>query len=165
MPKFTAIVHACSEDVPFLERTLQSLDVASDILLINEERDSEIKAIGRRHLVREKNGVQGVTAGAYLMDAFHPWILVIRPGEELSDELRRNLDEWRRNKKDESNGYRPLVVEQNGSKAHPLAPELRLVNRRQVNWIGEIPPNMEAPTLPGALLRHERGQQEERLAS
>jgi hypothetical protein len=39
------------------------------------------------------------------------------------------------------------------------------VNRRQVNWIGEIPPNMEAPTLPGALLRHERGQQEARLAS
>jgi hypothetical protein len=165
MPKFTVIVHASAEDVPCLERTLQSADIASDILLINGEHDPEIKKIGRRFLARERTGVPGVTAGAYLMDAFHHWILVIRPGEELSEELRKNLDEWRHQKKDDSCGYRLLIVEQNGDKAHPLAPELRLVNRQQVNWIGELPPNMEAPTLPGALLRHEQYQEENRLAS
>jgi hypothetical protein len=165
MPKFTTIVHACTQDLPCLERSLQSADVASDILLINEERDPQVKAIGRRFHAREKNGVQGVTAGAYLMDAFHPWILVLRPCEELSEELRKSLDEWRRNKKDDSQGYRLLVVEQDGNRSHPLAPELRLVNRRQVNWIGEMPPNMEAPILPGALLRHERRQDQEQLAS
>jgi hypothetical protein len=166
MPKFTVIVHTCAEDAPFLAQTLQSADVANDILLINEERDPEIKRIGRQFLVRERDGVPGVTAGAYLMDAFHHWILVLRPGEELSEELRRNLDEWRRRKKDESCGYRLLVVEQNGDKTHPLTPELRLVNRQQVNWIGELPPNMEAPTIPGALLRHDRYRREEqKLAS
>jgi hypothetical protein len=165
MPKFTAIVHACAEDLPGLERTLRSADIASDILLINEEKNPEIKKIGRRFLVRERTGVPGVTAGAYLMDAFHHWILVIRPGEELSEELRKNLDEWRHQKEDESCGYRLLVVEQNGEKAHPLAPELRLVNRHQVNWIGEMPPNMEAPTISGALLRHEEQREEDRLAS
>jgi len=166
MPKFTALVHACQEDAPRLEVTLRSLDVANDILLINEEHDPEIKKIGRRFGARERNGVAGVTAGAYLMDAFHHWILVVRPGEELSEELRHSLDEWRRNnKKDDSYGYKVMIAEQNGAKAHPLAPELRLVNRRQINWIGELPPNMDGPSLAGALLRHDRHQQQERLAS
>lgn len=165
MPKFTVIVHAGAEDVPCLEQTLQSANAASDILLINEERIPAINRIGRRFRVRERTGVPGVTAGAYLMDAFHPWILVLRPGEELSQELQRTLKQWRRKKTDESCGYRLGVVEQNVDKSHPLAPELRLVNRHQVNWIGELPPNMEAPMLPGALLRHEHHQEEQRFAS
>ncbi len=164
MPKFTLLVHACSADAPQLEVTLRSADVANDILLINEERNPEIKRIGRKFWVRERDGVAGVTAGAFLMDAFHHWILVVRPGEELSEELCKNLMGWRSRKKDDSQGYRILVAEQNGTKAHPLAPELRLVNRRHINWIGELPPNLDAPSLLGALLRHERDR-EERLAS
>ena len=165
MPKFTAIIHACGDDVPALETTLRSADVASDILLINEEHNPEIKKIGRRFWARERNGVPGVTAGAYLMDAFHHWILVLCPGEELSEELRNNLKEWRGNKKDNSQGYRIMLAEANGERLHPLAPELRLVNRNHINWTGELPPNMEAPLIPGALLRHDRHQREERLAS
>jgi hypothetical protein len=124
-----------------------------------------VKRLARRFWARERSGVPGVTAGAYLMDAFHHWILVLRPGEELSEELQKSLKEWKSKKKDDSSGYRLLIAEQNGQKVHPLAPELRLVNRRQINWTGELPPNMEAPLLPGALLRHEREQEQERLAS
>ena len=165
MPKFTAIIHACSEDVLDLETTLRSADVASDILLINEEHDPEVKRIGRRYWARERNGVPGVTAGAYLMDAFHHWILVLRPGEELSEELRKNLKEWRGNKKDDSHGYRVMLAEPNGGNLHPLTPELRLVNRHHINWTGELPPNMDAQLIPGPLLRHEHQEREERLAS
>ena len=57
------------------------------------------------------------------------------------------------------------LAEANGERVHPLAPELRLVNRNHINWTGELPPNMEAPVIPGALLRHDRHQREERLAS
>lgn len=165
MPKFTTIIHACPADVPQLAVTLQSADVSSDILLINQEHSPEVKAVARRFWVRERSGVPGVTAGAYLMDAFHHWILVLRPGEELSEELQKNLKEWRSTKKDDSHGYRLMLAEQNGHKAHPLTPELRLVNRHHINWTGELPPNMDAPLLPGPLLRHERHDEQERLAS
>src|SRR5512147_2960840 len=105
MPKFTALVFARREDAPHLDRALASLKVASDLLLINADGDPEIKQIGRRHRARLKKGIPGVTPGAYLMDGFHDWILLLRPSEALSNDLVRSVAEWKRRKKDESRGY------------------------------------------------------------
>ncbi len=165
MPKFSALVYARPEDASCLDRTLESLKVANDILLINADRDPEIKRIARHHHARYKNGIPGVTPGAYLMDAFHHWILVIRPLEALSNELIRSLDDWKKRKKDESRAYAFAVQCQSGHRWHMQSPELRLVNRRLVNWIGELPHNGNAPVLPGPLLRYDtETQQEKRIA-
>jgi hypothetical protein len=165
MPKFTAFVFAHEDDTVHLDRALESLKVANDVLLINADRSPEIKRIGRKHHAREKNGIPGVTPGAYAMDAFHQWVLVLRPFEALSNELIRSLQEWRKRKKDESQGYCFGVLEQEGHKWRNRVPEFRLANRKYVNWIGELPENGNAPVLPGPLLRYETGEQQQRLAS
>ncbi len=165
MPKFTALVFARKDDAPHLEHALASLKIANDLLLINMDNDPEIKQIGRRHRAREKTGIPGVTPGAYLMDAFHHWIVVLRPFEALSNDLIRSLEEWKKRKKDESSGYAFGVLRQNGSRWNAEDPELRLVNRRLVNWIGEVPDNQSAPILPGPLLQYETEEREQRIAS
>lgn len=165
MPKFSAILYVRENEEPFLQRALESLRVANDVLLINVDRSPAIRSISKHYWVRERIGIAGVTPGAYLMDAFHHWILVTRPHEELSYDLIRSLQEWKKRKKDDSEGYALGLLCQSGSNWQPLPPELRLVNRRRVNWIGELPPKMNAPVLPGAILRYDCSVQEERLAS
>lgn len=165
MPKFTALIFATKKDAAFLDRALESLKVANDLLLINAEGDPEIKQIGRRRHARQKIGIPGVTPGAYEMDGFHHWILVLRPSEALSNDLIRSLEEWKKRKKDESRGYAFALLRQNGTRWHAEDPELRLVNRRLINWIGELPDNQSAPILPGPLLQYETEEREQRIAS
>lgn len=165
MPKFTALVFAQKGDAPHLDRALESLKVANDLLLINAEGDPEIKQIGRRHHARQKSGIPGVTPGAYGMDGFHHWTLVLRPSEALSRDLIRSLGEWKKRKKDDSRGYAFALLRQNGTRWHAEDPELRLVNRHMINWIGELPDNQSAPILPGPLLQYETEKREERIAS
>lgn len=44
--------------------------------------------------------------------------------------------------------------EQNGSGWNELAPEVRLINRKLLNWVGELPPAQHCDiTLSGDLLR------------
>jgi hypothetical protein len=165
MPKFTALVFARQEDSVHLDRALESLKIANDRLLINADRNREIKNIGRRHRARVRNGIQGVTPGAYLMDAFHHWILILRPFEALSNDLIRSLEEWKRRKKDDSPGYAFAVLSQDGHRWRADDPELRLVNRTLINWMGELPENQSAPVLPGPLLQYETEHREQRIAS
>jgi hypothetical protein len=165
MPKFTALVFARKDDAVHLDRALESLKVANDRLLINADRDPQIKQIARHHKTREKNGIQGVTPGAYAMDGFHHWVLLLRPFEALSNDLIRSLAEWKKCKKDESRGYAFALLQQTGTRWRAEDPELRLINRRLINWIGELPRNESVPILPGPLLQYETEEREERIAS
>jgi hypothetical protein len=99
------------------------------------------------------------------MDAFYQWILIVRSFEALSNDLIRSVEEWKKGEKDESRGYAFKLLQQRGTRWHAEDPELRLVNRRVVNWIGELPQNESAPILPGPLLQYETDQREERIAS
>jgi hypothetical protein len=46
------------------------------------------------------------------------------------------------------------IREQNGHGWKFLPAEMRLVNRRQVNWIGDLPPkDPNAPSLQGQIVR------------
>jgi hypothetical protein len=154
MPKFSAIVYATSDDEHRLEKTLDSLQVAQDVLLINADCVDNIRKLGRRFHARVKPGIPGVTPGAYLMDTYHPWILVVRPAEAVSDELRQSLEQWRHRKRDDNPGYRLAVLEKDDGQWIERKPELRLVDRRKINWTGELPPNADGPSLPGQLLRY-----------
>jgi hypothetical protein len=164
MPKFSAIVYAESTDWDCLSRTLESLQICSDILLINADCDDQIRAMGRENRARIKIGIPGVTPGAYLMDAFNDWILVLRPGEAVSKELRASLKDWQRVKHDDNPGFRFVVLEHKDGNWRQCSPELRLVNRKKINWTGELPPNTEAPTLRGPILRYNEKLQPHKAA-
>ena len=165
MPKFSALVRATQQDIEFLPRCLESVKIANDVVLIDADRDESVRKIGRQHGGRVLNGIPGVTPGAYLTNAFHNWILVIRPFEELSTDLIRSLEEWKRQKRDDTTGYGFGIIEQSGQSWIPRKPELRLVNRKLINWMGDFPPNTSAPLLPGSILRHRELENQERIAS
>ncbi len=152
MPKFSALVYV-STNPGVLHRALESLTIADDVLVINAELDPTIRKIALEHGARIKKGIPGVTPGAYLMDAFYPWLLVIRPFESLDADLMRSIEEWSRKKRDDNPGYAFEVLEQHNGGWNARPPELRLVNKKQINWIGDLPPNATAPLLAGHLLR------------
>jgi hypothetical protein len=94
--------------------------------------------------------------GAYAADAAHDWILCLRPNETLSDDLEAALFDWKREEPAENTaGYQVSIREQNGNgEWQSCRPETRLVNRKLVNWIGEIPPDEPGEMkLSGDLLR------------
>ena len=50
--------------------------------------------------------------------------------------------------------FNMAIREQNGAGWKALDPELRLANRKQINWTGDLPPaNPQAPALAGYILR------------
>jgi hypothetical protein len=143
VPKFTAFIHA--NGIPGLARTLRAAHTAPDILVVHNG-DSAVERLCLRYGARGKIYVPGVTLGAYAMDAFHDWLLLLRPGEELSQETIGALAEWRRRRDDDCAGY--LIRSGAGDR-----PQLRFVNRAMVNWIGELPPiPTNAGVFPGAII-------------
>ena len=136
MPKFTALVRG-GEDPEALERTLASLKSASDILVLHDGKTA-VEKIAHRHGARTRNRIPGVTLGAYAMEGFYPWTLVVKAGDEVSPESELALQDWRKVKQDDNEFY---CLQKDTP--HPLV----LVNRARVNWIGEDPPVPEdAPT-------------------
>jgi hypothetical protein len=136
MPKFTALVRG-GENPEALERTLATLKPASDILVLHDGK-STVEKMAHKHGARTRNRIPGVTLGAYAMEGFYPWTLVLSAGDELTAASILQLHDWRKIKQDNSEFYSLQK-----DSPHPLA----LVNRARVNWIGEDPPVPEdAPT-------------------
>ncbi len=150
MPKITALLHT-HNDALRLERALQSLRRPCDeVLVIDDGSDDDTAKIAREYGATIKTAIPGVNPGAYIMDASNDWILCLRPSESLSDDLEAALLEWKQQElEDDSICYSIPVRNSHGNgKA-----EVRLVNRKQINWIGEMPPEQECSTkLPGDLL-------------
>lgn len=144
VPKFTVFIHASG--IHGLARTLRAARIAADILVVHDG-DAAVQRLCLRYGARDKIQIPGVTPGAYAMDAFHNWLLLLRPGEELGEETLQALAEWRRKPDDDCAGY--LIRAGDGS--HP---QLRFVNRAMVNWIGELPPvPTHAGIFPGIIVQ------------
>ncbi len=79
------------------------------------------------------------------MDAYHEWLLVLRPGETLTPEAIERLQTWKKQKKDDKFGYSIAI-----SDGQPKT-SMRLVNRLKINWTGELPPqSTQVQPLPSA---------------
>jgi hypothetical protein len=130
VPKFTVFIHASG--VQGLARTLRAARIAPDILVIHDGAPA-VQHLCLRNRARGKMQIPGVTLGAYAMDAFHDWLLLLQPGEILSDDALEAISDWRSIRHDNCAGY--LIRSGEDSQ-----PQLRFVNRAMVNWIGELPP-------------------------
>ncbi len=129
-----------------MAQTLRTARVAPDILVIHDGEPG-VERMCLRYRARSKVQIPGVTPGAYAMDAFHNWLLLMVPGETLSVDTFAALEKWRHRKQDECAGYLIRCGDDG-------RPELRFVNRAMVNWIGEIPPvPTQAGIFPGAILQ------------
>lgn len=153
MPKISALLHT-HNDALRLGRVLDSLRPCDEVLVIDDGSEDDTERVAREHGATFKTAIPGVTSGAYAMDAAHEWILCVRCNEALSDDLEASLLEWKQNEPDEALAcYSVPIREENvsGWEKHP--PEVRLVNRKRMNWTGEMPPDQSCgAVLSGDLL-------------
>jgi glycosyltransferase involved in cell wall biosynthesis len=139
MPKITALLHT-HNDALRLGRALDSLRPCDELLVIDDCSDDDTSKVAREHGATLKSAIPGVTFGAYVTDASFDWILCLRPNETLSDDLETALFDWKDQEPAEDvAGYRVSIREQLENGWHGCAPETRLINRKLVNWIGEMP--------------------------
>ncbi len=151
MPKISALIHT-HNNARLLARTLDSLAPCDEVLVIDTDSGDETEKVAQDHHVTLKKAIPGVEPGAYAIDTRHEWVLCLKPGESLSDELQAALKQWKDTEPDEHiPGFKVNVRTDSRTPSHD---EMRLVNRTRVNWPGELPPNADrAGQLNGDLLK------------
>jgi glycosyltransferase involved in cell wall biosynthesis len=142
MPKFTALLRT-HNDALRLGRALQSLRPCDEVLIIDVGSEDDTAKVAREYGATIKTAIPGVSPGAYAMDAQHDWILCLRANESLSDTLEAALFEWKEEDPQSAICYNVPIREENGQGWRECPPEVRLINRKVVNWIGEMPPTQE----------------------
>jgi len=153
MPKITGLVHAENRSGS-LERTLNSLRICDETIVVVDSSDDELEKTARDFGAIVRKAIPGVTPAAYAMDSDNDWILVLQPNEELDDTLSQNLKDWQQADHEDS-GFAFQVCEVTPDKRCNHLAEMSLVNKRKINWVGDLPPNNTmAPKLPGDILRY-----------
>jgi len=152
--KISALIHAC-DNARSLGRALDSLRPCDEVIVVDHGSKDETVKVAREHGAKVMNAVPGVGRGAYAQNASNQWILCLLPQEALAEELEASLFEWSDAEQDPNQmGFNMAVREQNGAGWKSLDAEMRLANRKQINWTGDLPPqNPKAPTLAGHILR------------
>jgi glycosyltransferase involved in cell wall biosynthesis len=153
MPKLSAIIHS-RNDAPRLGRLLETLRPCDQVLIIDESDDDSVQKVAREYGADFRKGIPGVSPGTYSMDTVHEWVLCILANESLSEALEASLFSWKEGEPKREDLFATTVREEKNGQWSELPSEVRLVNRGCVNWIGELPPNVEgAVVLPGHILR------------
>lgn len=152
--KLTALIHT-SNDAICLGRALDSLRACDEVVVVDHGSSDDTVRVAREHGAKVVTAVNGVDKGAYVQDAANDWILCLHPSEALGEDLEASLHEWRENEQSaETIGFNISIRQQQGQGWKILAPEMRLANRSQINWIGELPPqDPNAPNLQGHIVR------------
>jgi glycosyltransferase involved in cell wall biosynthesis len=152
--KITGLLHT-SNDALHLGRALDSLRACDEVVVVDHGSSDDTVKVAREHGAKVVQAVNGVDYGAYVQDASNDWILCLRPSESLAEELEASLFEWRENEHAENAlGFNIAIREQKQYGWEFLASEMRLANRKQINWTGDLPPqHPDAPSLRGHILR------------
>lgn len=152
MPKITALLHT-HNDALRLGRVLDSLRPCDEVLVVDDNSDDDTERIVREHGAVFKTAIPGVTPGAYAVDATNDWILCLRPNESLSDDLEASLFEWKQKDPPDSEACYSIAVHASGNGSNGRATEVRLVNRKRMNWVGDLPPaELNCSVLDGDVL-------------
>jgi len=152
--KISALIHT-SDSARTLGRALDSLRPCDEVIVVDHGSQDETLKVAQEHGARVINAVPGVNRGAYAQDARNLWILCLLPQEALAEELEASLFEWSEADHDANQmGFNMAIREQNGAGWKSLDAEMRLANRKQINWTGDLPPsNPKLPALAGHILR------------
>lgn len=153
MPKISALIHA-ENDEHTLGRLLETLRPCDEVIVVDHGSKDRTEKVAHEHGARVKKAVLGVEDGAYAVDCGNDWILCLLPNESLSEGLEAALFEWKETQPGATIGYTVNVRESNEHGWKKLGRELRLANRKELNWKERLPGNADgAPELNGDLLR------------
>ena len=88
------------------------------------------------------------------MDAHHDWILCLCANESLSEPLEASLFEWKAKEHEDQTGFNVPLKEETEQGWKNGSVETRLVNRKKINWTGDLPPTTTVnDTIAGEILR------------
>jgi len=147
MPKISALLRT-HNDALRLGRVLDSLRACDEVLVIDECSEDDTERVAREHGATFKTAIPGVTSGAYAMDAENEWILCVHTNEALSDDLEAALLEWKQQEPNDRQAcYSVPIRENDGSGWEKRPAEVRLINRKRMNWVGDMPPDQPCSAL------------------
>lgn len=153
MPSISTLIHT-NNDERRLGRTLETLRGADEILVVDHGSTDKTLRIAREHGAKIVKAVPGVDPGAYAIDCRNDWVLLLGPNEIITESLEASLLKWKRTKPDDCIGYAINIREQALEGPHKGKRELRLVNRKRINWQGFAPASStDAAVLPGDLIQ------------
>jgi glycosyltransferase involved in cell wall biosynthesis len=153
MPKITALIHTHNDGLR-LGRALDSLRSCDQVIVVDHGSTDNTEKVARDHGAEFKEGIPGVDHGAYSVDAEHDWVFCLRPNESVSESLEAALFEWKSKEHENSGAFNVGLREESEGGWRNLAPESRLVNRKSINWTGDLPPTATVhEVLGGELLR------------
>ncbi len=168
MPKITALIHT-HNDAARIGRALDSLRACDEVLVVDHASTDDTVHVARRHGAIVKEGIPGVNPGVYTIDARHDWIFCLLPTEAMAESLEASLFEWKEQQHESSDqaekdkeaafsgGFAVTIRAETAEGWRKLPPQVRLANRKKINWPGRLPPNTDnATVLPGELLRFEK---------
>jgi glycosyltransferase involved in cell wall biosynthesis len=153
MPKITAIIHTLNDGLR-LGRALDSVRACDQVVVVDHGSTDNTEKVAKDHGAEFKKGIPGVDRGAYAVDAAHDWVFCLCANESFSEPLEAALFEWKSVEHDDASAFSVNVREESDSGWKTLAGETRLINRRKINWTGDLPPTPTiSENLGGDLLR------------
>ena len=153
MPSLSTVIHTNNHERS-LGRTLETLRSCDEILVVDHGSSDKTLRVAREHGATIVKAVPGVDNGAYAIDCRNDWVLLLAPNEIVTESLEASLLQWKRTKSDDSAGYTINVREQGSAAEAGARKELRLVNRKKINWQGFAPAAAsDVAILPGDLIR------------
>ena len=156
MPKISAILHT-HNDAQRIARALESLRPCDEVVVVDHDSSDQTAEVARQHGANVKASVPGVQPGAYVNDLRHDWVLCLQANEALSEGLEASLFEFKENKDDAEQvmGYAVELREETDSGWRNCGRQLRLANRKRINWADPLPaiPG-DGHVLAGDLLRY-----------
>lgn len=153
MPKISALIHTLNDEHG-LGRTLETLRPCDEVVVVDHGSQDKTLKVARQYGARIVKAVHGVDHGAYAVDCSQDWILCLLPSETLTEGLEASLFEWKGMKEETGEAYAFQLREEIAEDWKDCGPQLRLVNRRKMNWQGPTPPNSpDAKLLAGDLLK------------
>jgi len=153
MPKISALIHS-NHDARPLARALETLRCCDEVLVIEHNSQQDTEKVAHEYGTILKPAILGVDDGAYAVDCNHDWIFCLLPNETVSEALEAALLEWKESDPKDVSGYSVNVRQQTGNGWQDLGNEMRLANRKKVNWKERIPPLADnSGKLSGDVLR------------
>ena len=153
MPLISTLIHT-NNDERRLGRTLETLRGCDEILVVDHGSTDKTVHIARQHGATIVKAVPGVDHGAYAIDCRHDWVLLLAPDEIVTESLEASLLQWKRAKPGDCIGYAINVRAQTLEGSQPGNKEMRLVNRKKINWQGFAPATTPGcAILPGDMIR------------